>query len=148
MTIRRMQMKTETKSIARAKHLFFAVLMALMLLAPAAQEASAGDSEPSNRSKSALARADVEYVCMINDELFQKKQIPVVVDDKTYYGCCAMCEKALRQDPRTRTAVDPVSGRPVDKATAVIGAASDRSVFYFESEANMRRFRPDPARNK
>lgn len=141
-------MNTETKSTERAKHLFFVVLMALMLLVPSAQEARAEDSEPSNRSGSALARADAEYVCMINDELFEKKQIPVVVDNKTYYGCCAMCEKTLRQNTRAPTAVDPVSGRPVDKATAVIGAASDRSVFYFESEANMRRFRPDPARKQ
>ncbi len=135
-------MHTRIESSAQVKRFFFAMLMAFTLLAPAVQQVHAGDSGP------ALSRADAEYVCMINDELFLKKQIPVVVDEKTYYGCCPMCKERLRQDAGTRTAVDPVSGRPVDKATAVIGAASDNSVFYFETEANMRHFRPDPARNK
>lgn len=65
--------------------------------------------------------------------------------DRTYFGCCAGCERKIRGDPRVRAAVDPVSGRVVDKATAVIGALPDHKVFYFENEENLRRFRVHPA---
>ena len=41
-----------------------------------------------------------------------------------------------------RQATDPVSGKPVDKARAVIGRTADDEVFYFESAANLRRYKP------
>jgi len=79
---------------------------------------------------------------MINDQLFKKEQIPVVVDGKTYYGCCQMCKETLRKDPQSRLAIDPVSGKSVDKATAVIGVASDGQAFYFENEAHLTSYTP------
>jgi YHS domain-containing protein len=69
-----------------------------------------------------------------------KEQIPVVVDGKTYYGCCEMCKKALASDASKRAAVDPVSGKKVDKAAAVIGADADGNVKYFESEKNLQKY--------
>jgi YHS domain-containing protein len=45
-----------------------------------------------------------------------------------------MCKGRLAQDASIREAVDPVSGKPVDKAKAVIGAKPDGKVLYFESE--------------
>jgi len=39
-----------------------------------------------------------------------------------------------------RQAVDPVSKKTVDKATAVIGAQPDGSVLYFENAANLARY--------
>ena len=73
-------------------------------------------------------------VCMVNNTLFDKDQIPVAVDGKTYFGCCEMCKGRLAQDASIREAVDPISGKPVDKAKAVIGAKPDGKVLYFESE--------------
>ena len=81
-----------------------------------------------------------KYVCMINNEVFEKEQIPVIVDDKTYYGCCHACEAMLNNDPKTRTAIDPISKKTVDKATAVIGANDEGKVFYFESLKNLEAF--------
>ena len=81
-----------------------------------------------------LERVKAPRVCMVNNTLFPKDQIPVAVDGKTYFGCCEMCKGRLATDPTLRQGVDPVSGKPVDKAKAVIGARPDGKVLYFESE--------------
>lgn len=81
-----------------------------------------------------LKRVENQNVCMVTDMHFAKKQIPINQAGKTYYGCCEMCKATLAKDAKSRTAVDPVSGKPVDKATAVIAAKADNSVLYFESE--------------
>ena len=83
---------------------------------------------------------DRALVCMVNDMDMGKAQIPVVVEGRTYYGCCAMCKERLAKDAAIRSAIDPVSGKSVDKAKAVIGKRPDGSVVYFESEANLRRY--------
>lgn len=82
-----------------------------------------------------------EYVCMVNNAAFDKPQIPVEVNGKTYYGCCPMCKERLAKDASARTATDPVSGKTVDKAEAIIGKAPDGSVYYFENEGNMKRYK-------
>jgi YHS domain-containing protein len=84
--------------------------------------------------------SDRSLVCMVNDMDMGKQQIPVVVEGRTYYGCCAMCKERLAKDAGARTAVDPVSGQTVDKAKAVIGKRPDGSVVYFETEANLRKY--------
>ena len=83
---------------------------------------------------------DRSLVCMVNDMDMGKAQIPVVVEGRTYYGCCAMCKERLSKDAAVRTAIDPVSGKSVDKAKAVIGKRPDGSVVYFESERNLRQY--------
>ena len=85
-------------------------------------------------SAETLERVEAKRVCMVNNTLFDKDQIPVAVAGKTYFGCCEMCKGRLAGDAAMRTATDPVSGKPVDKAKAVIGAKPDRKVLYFESE--------------
>jgi YHS domain-containing protein len=77
-----------------------------------------------------------EKVCMVTNMLFSKKQIPVTHDNKTYYGCCENCKETLATDAKARTAIDPVSGKSVDKAKAVIAARADDSVVYFENKKN------------
>jgi len=99
-------------------------------------------AEDNKQQSSTLSEVDSKYVCMITDQEFDKEQIPVEVDGKTYYGCCEMCKAKLNNDPQSRVAIDPVSGNQVDKAEAVIGAAPDGKVFYFESEENLTQFNP------
>lgn len=90
-----------------------------------------------------LTKAEPKYVCMVNDTLlFPKDQIPVEVGGKTYFGCCEMCKGRLATDEAVRHAKDPVSGKTVDKATAVIGAKPDGKVLYFESEKTFKAFHP------
>ncbi len=89
-----------------------------------------------------LTRVEPKKVCMINEKVFVDDQIPVTVGDKVYYGCCAMCKTTLAEDASKRTATDPISGKTVDKADAVIGVDTRGTVYYFQSEANLRAFRP------
>ena len=77
---------------------------------------------------------------MINNQVFDKDQIPVEVDGKTYFGCCAMCKERLAKDADSRKAIDPVSMKEVDKATAVIGADAEGMVQYFENEKNLEEY--------
>jgi YHS domain-containing protein len=81
-----------------------------------------------------LTRVEAKRVCMVNDTVFPRDQIPVEVEGRTYFGCCEMCKGRLAKDTTVRQSVDPVSGKSVDKATAVIGAAADGKVRYFESD--------------
>lgn len=83
---------------------------------------------------------DISHVCMVNNEDMGKPQIPVKVGDQTYYGCCKMCIGTLNNDRKARFAIDPVSGKEVDKAKAVIGAKPNMEVVYFESEKNFQAF--------
>src|SRR5215467_2516984 len=72
-----------------------------------------------------LKRVPAKHVCMVNNTLFDKDQIPVAVDGKTYFGCCEMCKKTLAEKAGARVSTDPVSGKEVDKAKAIIGAKAD-----------------------
>lgn len=99
------------------------------------QSHSAGQNLP------ALKAVESKYVCMVNNQLFQKEQIPVTVEGKTYYGCCEMCKGMLANDSKNRVAVDPISGKQVDKAESVTAANSKGEVYYFENEKNLEMFR-------
>lgn len=113
----------------RSIHLGRLALALLCLLVLAFGVAQAGEEK-----KPELKRVESKKVCMVNNQVFDKDQIPVTVEGKTYYGCCEMCKERLSKDAAARTAVDPVTGKPVDKATAVIAAMPDGKVLYFESQ--------------
>ena len=82
-----------------------------------------------------------EYVCMMQDMVLGKAGIPIQFAGKTYYGCCEMCKEKLRKDAKSRFALDPVSKKRVDKASALIGADPNGKVYYFESAENLKKFR-------
>ncbi|MEE9176492.1 MAG: hypothetical protein V3U19_10005 [Thermodesulfobacteriota bacterium] len=94
------------------------------------------------QTSSSLTEVDSKYVCMVTNQLFVKEQIPVELEGKTYYGCCEMCKAKIKNNPQSREATDPVSGKKVDKAEAVIGASADGNICYFESEENLAEFNP------
>ena len=87
-----------------------------------------------------LTKVEPKTVCMINEHAMGKDQIPVEVDGKTYYGCCDMCKKALSTDASKRVSTDPVTGKQVDKAKAVIASQEDGRVFYFESDETLAKY--------
>ncbi|PWT88151.1 MAG: hypothetical protein C5B54_11090 [Acidobacteria bacterium] len=111
----------------------FSVMMLMLSLSIFAEDTSKNNQ---------LVPVQSKFVCMVNDKAFDKEQIPVEVEGKTYYGCCQMCKDKLAQDSQIRTATDPVSGKKVDKATAVIAKQADGSVVYFENEENMKKYSP------
>ncbi len=98
-------------------------------------------AEPTMQSQAqAWQKVDNKKVCMVTDMVFPRDQIPIQVGSKTYYGCCENCKNTLGKDEKVRFAIDPVSGKKVDKATAVIAAGPDGSVTYFENDANFEKF--------
>jgi YHS domain-containing protein len=88
-----------------------------------------------------VKRVDAKYVCFITRKHFDQPQTAVVVDGKKYYGCCEDCSKQLREDPKSRVAVDPVSGKELDKGVAVVGMDKAGNVYFFENETNLKKFR-------
>lgn len=111
------------------KNIFLAFFMAIIAIpAIAAEQAHT------------LKPIEAKYVCMVNNTAFDKEQIAVEVDGKTYYGCCSMCEERLKKDIALRSTVDPVSGKQVDKAEAVIGTDANGKIYYFESTANLEKY--------
>src|SRR6185436_13884172 len=95
---------------------------------------------PSETSADKVVRVEPKNVCMINDRSMAMDQIPVAIEGRTYYGCCPMCKERLEKDASSRFAVDPVTGRKVDKAKAVIGALPGAAVLYFESAETLAQY--------
>jgi YHS domain-containing protein len=126
------------------KALFLSIAMSLCAIAAAALSTtlSAAPQGQSDQPKGqGVVQVESKYVCMINNQRFNKEQIPVAVGNRTYYGCCQMCKDKLRNDPRSRAAIDPVSKKKVDKATAIIGVDADGSAYYFENAENLKQFK-------
>ena len=111
-----------------------------VVTAPAEVHAAEAPATPSDEAELTLV-SDTSQVCMVNNQFMGRPQIPVEVGGKTYFGCCEMCKKRLADNPAARAANDPVSGKPVDKATAVIARRASGEVLYFESAENFERYR-------
>lgn len=93
-------------------------------------------------SDTGITRLVNSQVCMINNRFMNSEQIAVPLGDKTYYGCCEGCVKALKDDSITHYITDPLSGEQVDKAIAfIIGKpGSKEDVLYFKTETNAREY--------
>ncbi len=118
----------------------FAVLTFAFIIAGSSLTLVKAQSEKSKDAP--LTQVETKYVCMINNQKFDKEQIAVDVAGQTYYGCCEMCKEKLKNDKASRWATDPVSGNKVDKAKAIIGADADGKVYYFESVENLKKYQP------
>ncbi len=115
--------------------------VAIALGVASCQERARTSEVSSTTTNPLLQRVAPKNVCMANDRFMTEPQIEVVVNGSVYYGCCPMCERRLRDEAEIRTATDPVSRRPVDKAKAVIGKLKSGKVLYFESEATFAAYR-------
>ncbi|VAV85007.1 hypothetical protein MNBD_DELTA01-384 [hydrothermal vent metagenome] len=80
-------------------------------------------------------------VCMVTDRVMGKPQIPVVIEGKTYYGCCEGCKAKLQKNRSIRYSTDPVTGKEVDKARAYIVQGDLSKALYFESEQTAIRYK-------
>ncbi len=85
-------------------------------------------------------QVDPSEVCMVNDTIMGKPQIPVEVDGKKYYGCCQGCVVTLKKNPASRFARDPLTGRRVDKSEAFIIQGPRGRALYFESSQTAMRY--------
>ena len=98
---------------------------------------ASAQAQPSPIGATFTRIADRSTVCMVNDRDMGAPQIPVVVEGKTYYGCCKMCEKRLHEDETVRSATDPVSHQKVDKALALLARDASGNVLYFADESTL-----------
>lgn len=89
-----------------------------------------------------LKKVDSKFVCFITKKHFGSAQTAVNVEGKTYYSCCQMCTDKLKSDPASRMAKDPVSGKEIDMAKAVIGVDKDGNAYFFENADNLKQFKP------
>jgi YHS domain-containing protein len=123
------------------------IIVALFLVGLSACGRESTQTPPATETASASLPSgyslveDTSQVCMVTNQFMGRAQIPVAVENRTYYGCCPMCKDRLHNEPATRTARDPVTGENVDKASAVIVKAADGSLLYFASERTVRQFR-------
>lgn len=87
-------------------------------------------------------RLSNELVCMVNDTFMGRKQFPVPVGDKIYYGCCEMCVGKLQNTDEYRFGIDPLTHEKVDKVEAYIVLASEETgmVYYFANKENYKKF--------
>lgn len=120
------------------KTLILTILMAFMATPVMAAEGAHEHLE------SWLKPVEAKFVCMMNNKLFDKEQMAIEIEGKTYYGCCPMCKEMLQKAPEKRSAVDPVSGKAVDKAAAVIGADAHGMTYYFENAENFQKYANSP----
>lgn len=116
-------------------------ILPVLLASVLALQALAGEGAPRTGNVE-----DKAYVCMMQDMVMMRKGIELVKDGKKYWGCCEMCKAKMEAEPERYTrAVDPVSGKIVDKAKAAIYAL-DGQAFYFESKKTRAAFAKAPKR--
>lgn len=87
-----------------------------------------------------LKRVNLEEVNMVTNRFIGSKQAIVTIDGKTYFSTGEGYASTLRQNAAARVAVDPLTSKKIDKATAVAYADASGRVFYFESEGSFRDF--------
>lgn len=93
--------------------------------------------------ESQLKQAETNKVCMVTNKYMGVEQIPVLVEGKTYYGCCAGCASKLKENQdNVRFSKDPLTGEKIDKAAAFIVVVIDNSndVWYFKSEDTYQKY--------
>lgn len=83
-----------------------------------------------------VAKIESSKVCYVNNKFMGIDQIPVEFENKIYFGCCEGCVIKLKTMRETRYAIDPLTGKEVDKANAfiVLSPKGNNDVLYFESE--------------
>jgi hypothetical protein len=88
------------------------------------------------------AKIKSSLVCFVNNKFMGIDQIPVEVEGKTYYGCCPDCVKKIKTIREVRYALDPLTGKEVDKALAyiVLSPSGNNDILYFESELSYKKY--------
>lgn len=112
-------------------------LLGLLAFASPSFSAQPSQKQAASQSLQPIKHSDV---CMVQNRHGMMKMIPVEIDGKTYYGCCAGCVAKLKFSPKVRFSADPLTGKEVDKSKAFIIGNSDGTVSYFESRETAERY--------
>jgi len=114
-----------------------ALLLLCLFMAPVFTSHAQSTKDAGEKALQPLKHSDV---CMVQNRHGVMKMIPVEIDNKMYYGCCAGCVAKLKFNPAVRFAKDPVTGRQVDKSMAFIIGNNASTVIYFESRETAEKF--------
>jgi len=87
-----------------------------------------------------LRKVDSTAINMVTNRLLRGERRAVRVDGKDYFVPDADYGYNFRLNLSLRYAVDPLTGRRIDKSAALAYADTKGRVFYFESEQNYRDF--------
>ncbi len=114
-----------------------AILIALLVAAIAKSQVNA-------QGASGARVSDRKLVCMLQDSLQTREGLEHTYNGKKYYLCCGGCLAGFEQNPaRYSHAVDPVSGKQVDKADAPIYGYKGRA-YFFSSQNTLQTFARNP----
>jgi len=116
------------------------ILFALLGFLAFASPSFAVQASPAQASSKSLQPVKHSDVCMVQNRHGVMRMIPVEIDGRTYYGCCAGCVGKLKSSLAVRTAIDPFTGKQVDKASAFITGNRDGTVIYFESRETAEKY--------
>ncbi len=84
------------------------------------------------------------HVCMVKRTTHVHTKFTIDHEGKKYSFCCTPCLDRFKAEPdKLRMAIDPVSGKPVDKADALIYAYKGRAVFL-ESKKSLKKYSKNP----
>lgn len=82
-------------------------------------------------------------VCMVNGDIKLHSVRSVTVNGKTYWGCCQHCISLLRYNTaQVRFTTDPVTGKKINKADAVIfpDPHNSRRAMFFQSDSTYEQY--------
>jgi len=87
---------------------------------------------------------DPVQVCMVKRTVQPHTSYTYDYKGKTYHFCCTVCLSKFKADPdHLRLATDPVSGKPVDKAEALIYSYQGHA-YFFLSKRTLKKFTKHP----
>lgn len=75
-------------------------------------------------------------VCMVSGEVKNKAIKPIIVNGKTYWGCCSRCIAKLTNNiGNVQFAMDPLTKKQINKADAIIrlNPKYQKQALFFES---------------
>ena len=144
--MKRMRVMKRKSTRTRVMNRVAVIGVAVLLLAGVALCLSRLAPTAAAGGQSGARLVDRTRVCMLQDTVQTQAGLEYEHQGKKYYLCCGGCLAAFKAGAEQySTAVDPVTGVRVDKATAPIYAYQGHA-YFFASEESLARFAQEPHR--
>jgi YHS domain-containing protein len=89
---------------------------------------------------------DPVQVCMVKRTVQPHTTLTYDYQGKTYHFCCSNCLSKFKANPdHLKLAIDPVNGKPVDKAEGLIYSYEGHA-YFFASKRTLKKFSKKPAK--
>ena len=87
-----------------------------------------------------MKRVKTDEINMVTNRYTTELQSRVILGGKVYYTLGESYAWTMQQNPSIRFAKDPLTGKTIDKADAIIYIDADGRALYFESEGTYKKF--------